>query len=263
LTLPLPLPRPLASSPVLQLTRPWSPCHGLPVLPQPMYLDVTRERPTRCSSLPNLESWRLYLLDVLTVSALLAPPRLLRARPSQPTCEAGWNGIETASAASPAQVQGTGREEQTANKQKRLGLVGKLEDLSRALRGLIASQRLKAPSDIPSRRTTRQDVKSSNTTAANMCVWVSSEYYTMCGCTIEHSTHHPTCHCTTVLPQGVQTWEGYCGRAQCPNPKKHKPDDVKRASIDGVDGTHYRRPHGKGCGDPALHCAAPYGLMTE
>ncbi|KAJ6442990.1 hypothetical protein O9K51_04169 [Purpureocillium lavendulum] len=56
--------------------------------------------------------------------------------------------------------------------------------------------------------------------ASNMCVWVTTQYYTGCGCSIEERTQHPGCTCQTVVPQVGQTWDGHCPSAGCPNPKK-------------------------------------------
>lgn len=54
-----------------------------------------------------------------------------------------------------------------------------------------------------------------------MCTWVTTQYWTSCGCTVKTEEHKPGCdrpECETIeLP--VQTWEGYCQRPQCPNPK--------------------------------------------
>lgn len=54
----------------------------------------------------------------------------------------------------------------------------------------------------------------------NMCVWLSKETFTACGCTVVHTSTKPTCKCAVVIEQGVQKWDGPCKRSQCPNPKK-------------------------------------------
>ncbi|KND91427.1 hypothetical protein TOPH_04069 [Tolypocladium ophioglossoides CBS 100239] len=305
--------------PFLQLTPPWCPCHGRPVLPWPMYLDATQRQRHQHDAVAYLFwqrqrhqhdakaylIWRLYLLDISTVvSALLAPPSLLRARLDRHRDSKYCLCLHVAGLAantcparhpspfshlpplphSPVRVQRTGRREQTANKHKRLVLFGKLENLSRALGGLHSKQERrtaltqdlsclasfnlpailtpwtvaspsskqtldqslepdshfqpkpnqplqdfqflqhnsvsKPTSGIQSRQTSSQDFKSSNATAANMCVWQSTEHFTLCGCIIQHSTYHPTCRCATVQPQGCQEWVGYCNRPQCPHPQK-------------------------------------------
>ncbi|KAM3475389.1 hypothetical protein NHJ13051_000210 [Beauveria bassiana] len=49
-----------------------------------------------------------------------------------------------------------------------------------------------------------------------MCVWVTSQQWTLCGCTSQDTEQKPTCGCPTVIPKGTQVWEGNCGRPQCP-----------------------------------------------
>lgn len=55
-------------------------------------------------------------------------------------------------------------------------------------------------------------------TTVIMCVWVTREYWTYCGCSVSQSQQKPTCGCSRIIDQGTQTWEGYCNRPQCPNP---------------------------------------------
>ncbi|KAK5992749.1 hypothetical protein PT974_06165 [Cladobotryum mycophilum] len=45
-----------------------------------------------------------------------------------------------------------------------------------------------------------------------MCVWVTRERWTYCGCSESRSVQKPTCGCSRIVDQGTQTWEGYCGR---------------------------------------------------
>ncbi|KAL7962087.1 hypothetical protein V8C34DRAFT_272055 [Trichoderma compactum] len=51
-----------------------------------------------------------------------------------------------------------------------------------------------------------------------MCVWIIRQHYTHCGCTVTESARKPSCGCSKIEDQGTQTWEGYCRRAECPNP---------------------------------------------
>ncbi|QUC21478.1 uncharacterized protein UV8b_05721 [Ustilaginoidea virens] len=51
-----------------------------------------------------------------------------------------------------------------------------------------------------------------------MCVWVTTEHWTYCGCTVTKSCPKPTCRCPKVLDLATQNWIGYCDSPQCPNP---------------------------------------------
>lgn len=52
-----------------------------------------------------------------------------------------------------------------------------------------------------------------------MCVWVTTQYWTLCGCTAQKTQPKPGCSCTAIINQGTQVWEGYCNRSECPQRK--------------------------------------------
>ncbi|SCN67042.1 uncharacterized protein FFB20_04343 [Fusarium fujikuroi] len=56
-----------------------------------------------------------------------------------------------------------------------------------------------------------------------MCYWRTTQHWTQCGCTVSNLDPQPgtSCRCTSnITDQGSTTWEGYCGRPQCPNPPR-------------------------------------------
>lgn len=58
--------------------------------------------------------------------------------------------------------------------------------------------------------------------STKMCLWVTSESWTSCGCATQRMDQKPTCGCSKIIDQGTQRWHGYCNRPNCSNPPKAK-----------------------------------------